>query len=131
MSHVVEHVLHGAAVGQVALPHFTVGLLPPLALMRVEQEDQLLLNQLPFLGVCGRGRCAGTRPDGIEPNLRATHCCCSADGYTTNCSGLLLLRGLRTERREEETSIYKTAAIRCYGSNLETARQLTNQFNAL
>ena len=64
MSHVVEHVLHGAAVGQVALPHFPVGLLPPLALVRMEQEDQLLLNQLPLLGVCRRGRCAGTSPYG-------------------------------------------------------------------
>lgn len=102
MSHVVEHVLHGAAVGQVALPHFPVGLLPPLAFVCVEQEDQLLLNQLPFLGVCGRGRCAGTRPYGIKPNLGASHCRCSADRYTTNCSGLLLLRGLETKRRQRE-----------------------------
>lgn len=99
MSHVVEHVLHGAAVGQVALPHLPVGLLPPLALVRMEQEDQLLLDQLPFLGVCGRGHCAGTRPYGIEPDLGASYCWCSADGYATNCSWLLLLRGLGMERR--------------------------------
>ena len=98
MSHVVEHVLHGAAMGQVALPHFPVGLLPALALVRVEQEDQLLLDQLPFLGVCCRGRCAGTRPHGIEPNLGPSHCCCTTDGYPTNCSRLLL-RGLRTEKK--------------------------------
>lgn len=36
MSHVVEYILHGAAVRQVALSHFTVGLLPPLALVSME-----------------------------------------------------------------------------------------------
>lgn len=44
VSHVVEHIFHGATVGQVALPNFAVGLLPPLALVRVEEENQLLLN---------------------------------------------------------------------------------------
>lgn len=44
VSHVVEDVLHSATVGQVALPDFTIGLLPPLALVCMEQEDQLLLD---------------------------------------------------------------------------------------
>lgn len=44
VSHVVEDILHSAAVGQVALPDFTVGLLPPLALVCMKQEYQLLLD---------------------------------------------------------------------------------------
>lgn len=99
MSHVVEHVLHGAAVGQVAVSHLPVGLLPPLALVRVEQEDQLLLNQLPLLGVCGRGCCTGTCPYGTEPDLGASNRC--ADGHAANCSGLLLLRDHGTKRGQQ------------------------------
>lgn len=75
VSHVVEHVLHGAAVRQVALPHLPVGLLPPLALVRVKQQDELLLNQLPLFGVCGGGRSTGSCPHGVQSNLRAAHCC--------------------------------------------------------
>lgn len=69
MSHVVQDVLHGATVRKVALPHFPIGLLPPLALVRVEQEDQLLLNKLPLLRVCCRGRRAGTRPHSAQSDL--------------------------------------------------------------
>lgn len=51
VGHVVEDVLHGAAVGQSAGPHLPVGLIPPLALVCVKQQDQLLLNELALLGV--------------------------------------------------------------------------------
>lgn len=54
--HVVEDVLHGAAVGQGAGPHLPVGLLAPLALMCMEQQDQLLLNEFALLGI-GRRAC--------------------------------------------------------------------------
>lgn len=61
VGHVVENVLHGAAVGQRALPHLSVGLLPPLALMCMEQQDQLLLNEFALLGVsCWAGRHASS-----------------------------------------------------------------------
>jgi len=54
VGHVVEDVLHGAAVRQGAGSHLPVGLLPPLALVCVKQQDQLLLDQLALLWV-GRG----------------------------------------------------------------------------
>lgn len=54
--HVVEDVLHGPAVGQGAGSHLAVGLLAPLALVGVEQQNQLLLDQLTLLRV-GRGAC--------------------------------------------------------------------------
>lgn len=44
VSHVVENVLHSAAVGQVTLSDFTVGLFSPLALVCMKQEYQLLLD---------------------------------------------------------------------------------------
>lgn len=72
MSHVVEHILHGAAVGQVALPHLPVGLLPPLALVRVEQEDELLLDELPLLRVGSGGCGAWSHPHSAQPNLGPT-----------------------------------------------------------
>lgn len=50
--HVVEDVLHGAAVREGAGTHLAVGLLAPLTLVSVEQQDQLLLDQLALLGVC-------------------------------------------------------------------------------
>lgn len=57
MGHVVENVLHGAAVRERTGPHLPVGLLPSLALVCVEQQDQLLLDQLALLRVsCGDGR---------------------------------------------------------------------------
>lgn len=56
MCHVVEDVLHGPAVGQRASSHLAVGLLAPLALVGVEQQNQLLLDQLALLRV-GRGAC--------------------------------------------------------------------------
>lgn len=59
--HVVEDVLHGAAVREGAGAHLAVGLLAPLTLVSVEQQDQLLLDQLALLGVCrgpgGHGLC--------------------------------------------------------------------------
>jgi hypothetical protein len=59
VSHVVEDVLHGAAVWQGAGPHLPIGLLPPLALVGVEQQDQLLLDELALLwvGRVARRRC--------------------------------------------------------------------------
>lgn len=52
--HVVEDVLHSAAVRKGTGPHLTVGLLSPLALVCMKQQDQLLLDQLPLLWVsCG------------------------------------------------------------------------------
>ena len=58
-SHVVEDVLHGAAVGEGALAHllslrlllllFSVS---PLTLVGVQQKNQLLLDQLPLLWIC-------------------------------------------------------------------------------
>lgn len=56
VGHVVEYVLHGAAVGQSAGPDLPICLLPPLALMCVEQQDQLLLNEFAFLWVGCRAR---------------------------------------------------------------------------
>lgn len=51
MRHVVEDVLHGAAVRQSTGSHLPVGLLPTLALVCVEQQDQLLLDQLALLRI--------------------------------------------------------------------------------
>lgn len=58
MGHVVEDVLHCAAVRKRARPHLTVSLLPALALVCMKQQDQLLLDQFAFLWVsCGARRC--------------------------------------------------------------------------
>lgn len=52
--HMIEHVLHCFAVRQRTV-HLTVALrLPPLALMRVKQQHQLLLDELALLGVYGQ-----------------------------------------------------------------------------
>lgn len=59
VGHMVEYVLHGAAVGQGAGPHLPVGLLPPLALVCMQQQDQLLLNEFSLLRV-GRWACGHT-----------------------------------------------------------------------
>lgn len=56
MGHVIEDVLHGAAVGQRARTHLAVSLLAPLALVGVKQQDQLLLDQFALLWV-GSGAC--------------------------------------------------------------------------
>ena len=56
--HVVQHVLHGPAVGQRTLPHLSsissILLLPisSLTLVSMQQQHQLLLDQLPLLRVC-------------------------------------------------------------------------------
>ena len=51
--HVVEDILHGPAVGEGALPLLAAGLLsvPPGALVGMEEQHQLLLDQLPLLRV--------------------------------------------------------------------------------
>lgn len=57
MRHMVEDVLHGPAVRHLALLQLfpvdvmNVRLLPPLALVGMQQKYQLLLNQLPFLRI--------------------------------------------------------------------------------
>lgn len=51
MGHVVEDVFHGTAMGQWTGLHFSIGLFPPLALMCMEQQDQLLLNEFALLRV--------------------------------------------------------------------------------
>lgn len=55
--HVVQHILHRPAVWQGALPHLScvacVLLLPisSLTLVSMEQEDKLLLDELPLLRI--------------------------------------------------------------------------------
>lgn len=55
VGHVIEDVLHGPAVRQAAVRQLSVTLLPTLTLMSVKQEDELLLDQLPLLGISHRG----------------------------------------------------------------------------
>ena len=54
-SHVIEYILHGLAVRQgargIVSAHAVLLLLSPLALVRMEQQDQLLLNLLPLFRV--------------------------------------------------------------------------------
>lgn len=72
MCHVVEDILHSAAVRKGTGPHLPVGLLSPLALVCVKQQDQLLLDQLPLLWVsCGacRRHCHSSTASQWE------HCC--------------------------------------------------------
>ena len=119
VGHVVQHVLHGAAVGKVALPHLAVRLLSPLALVGMEQEHQLLLDQLAFLrvgrrrrsGHCRRGRrrhLLGTLPHktaldvGHQP-WSPTHS--GAWGASHAC--LCLLGGLGTVGLEEKGVGYR------------------------
>lgn len=49
--HVVEDVLHSAAVGQAALAYLPISLLPPLAFMGMEQKNQLLLYEFALFRV--------------------------------------------------------------------------------
>ena len=60
--HVVKDVLHGSTVGKVALPHLPVGLLPALALVSVQEEDKLLLDELALLRISRM--CPRTHPLG-------------------------------------------------------------------
>ena len=60
--HVVEDVLHRPAVGKVALPHLPVGLLPALALVSMQEEDKLLLDELALLWISRM--CSRTHPLG-------------------------------------------------------------------
>lgn len=107
VGHVVEHVLHGAAVRQRARPHLAVGLLPPLALVRVEQQNQLLLDQLPLLRV-GRGAGGG---HGHAPSAAA-----AGQGQQ---GGLLLgLLHVREDERRRGTTELKQACHSCTTSSL-------------
>lgn len=55
--HMVQHSLHSLAVRQGALPRLAVGLLlAALALVRVQQQHELLLDQLALLRVCDGAR---------------------------------------------------------------------------
>lgn len=51
MGHVIEDIFHGSTVGKRTRPHLSIGLLAPLALVRVEEQDQLLLDELALLGI--------------------------------------------------------------------------------
>ena len=58
-SHVVEDVLHGAAVGESALAHLLclrllllLFSISPLTLVGMQQKNQLLLDQLPLFWIC-------------------------------------------------------------------------------
>ena len=59
--HVVQHVLHGPAVGQCALSHLCsiscilLLSISSLTLVSMQQQHQLLLDQLPLLRVWRRG----------------------------------------------------------------------------
>lgn len=84
MCHVVEDVLHCAAVGEVALAHFPVGLLAPLTLVGMQEKNKLLLNELPLLRIS----CGGSRPHAL--GCRGHH------ARWLNLRGLLLaLREIR------------------------------------
>lgn len=85
--HVVEDVLHGAAVREGAGAHLAVGLLAPLTLVSVEQQNQLLLDQFALLGVCCGPSGHGLRRDdshlldlglhlGLKEKRRVQHCAC-------------------------------------------------------
>lgn len=55
MGHVVKDILEGSAVRQIAHVHLATGLLAALALMRMQKEHQLLLDQLALLRISCRG----------------------------------------------------------------------------
>jgi len=84
VGHVVEDVLHGATVGQVALAHLPVGLLPPLALVGMEEQHQLLLDQLALLRVGRGGRRPRARSHGAEASLGPGRARCSAYGHASD-----------------------------------------------
>lgn len=87
--HVIKDVLHSAAVRQGAGPHFPISLFSSLALMCVEQQDQLLLDQLALLRVC----CGACR----------RHCHTSAAGqWEHRC---LLLRRLLLHGRNRQINV--------------------------
>lgn len=69
VGHVVEDVLHGPAVGQGTGAHLAIGLLTPLALVCMEQQDQLLLDQLALLRVGRRTSGNTLTPDHSHCNL--------------------------------------------------------------
>lgn len=95
MCHVVQDVLHGATVGKVALPHFPVSLLPALALVSVQEEDKLLLDELALLWVsCVRSR---------------TH----SRGYRSHKAWLLDLGGLLLALRDDIKSHLMLGVIAC------------------
>lgn len=54
--HVIQDAFHRFAIRQGALPYFAVRLLAPLTFVRVQKENQLLLNESTFLRVRRRFR---------------------------------------------------------------------------
>ena len=82
VGHVVEDVLHGAAVGQIARAHLAVGLFSPLALVRVQQEHQLLLDQLALLRVGRGGHSNPTHPRGRPGHTSRTQATLSVGHHT-------------------------------------------------
>lgn len=77
-------------MGKIALPHLPISLLPALALVSVQKENQLLLDELALLWVsCVRSR---THPL----------------GYWSHKAWLLDLWGLLLTLRDKTTKIHLT-----------------------
>ena len=68
MCHVIQDIFHGSTVWEGAGSNLSIGLFPPLTLVSVKQEDQLLLNQFALLWVCCRAR--GNRLRGHNSHRR-------------------------------------------------------------
>ena len=95
--HVVKDVLHCTTVGKVALPHFPIGLLSPLALVSVQKENKLLLDELALLWIS----CVGSRTHPL--------------GHRSHQAWLLDLRGLLLALRDKTIKIHLTlGVIVCY-----------------
>lgn len=84
-------------MGKVALPHFPISLLPALALVSMQKENKLLLDELTLLWIS---------------------CVCSRThplGYWSHKAWLLDLRGLLLALRDKTISIHLIlGAIVCY-----------------
>lgn len=93
MCHVVQDVLHRATVGKVALPYFPISLLAALALVGVQQEHELLLDELALLWI-SRVR-SRTHPL----------------GYRSHEAWLLDLWGLLLTLREKTTKVHVTLGV--------------------
>ena len=102
----VEDILHGLAVRQSArgiVFVLTALLLSPLALVCVEQQDQLLLDLFPFFGVRGllrlglQLRIAVTMSISLEPFSRQS-CWCRAWGGNAGVEACTAQRGWSQDR---------------------------------
>lgn len=110
MSHVIEDVLHGAAMRQVALSDLAVGLLASLTFVSVKQENELLLDQFALLGIGGGRRSgrggsrrdlgAGTHQTSLSTGNHAgcpSHRCNRGPAYTR----LRLRRALQKKKQKK------------------------------